>query len=127
MNERVNPTLLKFVALTMVEGLVERMGPDLVRKKRELQEKVGPSLSEDDFRLAEAACMEVMFHTIELLPEFSGDVIEALSKNGMEGVWATLQELSRELSSEIVRALMRIVGKRDLAPFSSASEPLARA
>jgi hypothetical protein len=83
--------------------------PDLVQKRRELREKIDPSLSEDEFRLAEAKCLEVMFHTIGLLPEFSGDVIEAHSKNGVEGVRAALQELSRELRDEIVRALMRIV------------------
>jgi ABC-type transport system involved in Fe-S cluster assembly fused permease/ATPase subunit len=65
--------------------------------------------SEDELRQAEARCLEVMFHTIELLPEFSADVIEAYAKNGVGGVRAALKELSGELKEEIVRALMRIV------------------
>jgi hypothetical protein len=104
-----DPTVRKFVAAIMVDGLIERTMPDLSRKEGELQETIGPFIAEDEFRLAEARCLEVVFHTIGLLPEFSGDVIEAREKNGLEGVRAALQELSRELREEIAKALMRIV------------------
>jgi hypothetical protein len=106
-DQRIDSTVLKFVALVMADGLTGPRGSDLPWTGRELQEMVGRFISEDEFLLAEAMCRDLIFRTVLLLPEFSGDVIEARSKNGDEGMRDALKELKCELREEIVRSLRR--------------------
>jgi hypothetical protein len=109
-------TVLKMVALILADELQGRSSADVHAKRLELEEKVGPFVSENSVLRANARCIEIISDTMDLSLEFAGDIVEGHTKNGVEGVADALKGFSRELKEEMARALMRIVDDGDNAP-----------